>query len=134
MHLTGPPCALPPWPMSCPRCSGSRRKGWGCSPCKTSSPSTAREYQALIQSEILPKLSRLKVAAVNHTDIDRLQRKMSERVPYRANRTLALWPQRSVKYGGRSQPPDFVSPCGAAAGAAPPITLKRAFCSSVNEL
>jgi hypothetical protein len=36
--------------------------------------------------------------------------------------------------GGRPQPPDLVSPCGVAAGEARPITLKRAFCSSVNEL
>jgi hypothetical protein len=39
---------------------------------------------------------------------------------------------RIVEYGGRSQPPDFVPPCGVAESR--PITLKRAFCSSVNAL
>ena len=43
-------------------------------------------------------------------------------------------PTRIVKYRGHSQPPDLVSPCGVAEGEARPITLKRAFCSSVNEL
>jgi Arginyl tRNA synthetase N terminal domain len=49
-------------------------------------------------------------------------------------RNSLFGPTRIVEYGDRSQPPDFVSPCGVAAGEAGPITLKRAFCSSVNEL
>jgi hypothetical protein len=39
-----------------------------------------------------------------------------------------------VNYRGHFQPPDFISPCGEAAGETRPITLKRAFCSSVNKL
>jgi integrase len=51
--------------------------------------STARDYSALIKNEILPKLGRLKVAAITYSDIASLHRKISERAPYRANRCLA---------------------------------------------
>jgi hypothetical protein len=46
----------------------------------------------------------------------------------------SLAPRALSNIAGRSQPPDLVPPCGVAAGEARPITLKRAFCSSVNEL
>jgi integrase len=53
-------------------------------------PSTAQMYRALIKNEVVPALGRMKVAAVEFEDIDRLHRKLSLRAPYLANRLLAL--------------------------------------------
>jgi integrase len=53
-------------------------------------PSTAQMYRALIKNEVVPTLGRLKVAAVEFADIDRLHRNLSRRAPYLANRLLAL--------------------------------------------
>jgi hypothetical protein len=56
---------------------------------------------------------------------------ISARIAKKRSRDNRLVPTLS---GGRPQPPDFISPCGVVAGETRPITLKRAFCSSVNEL
>jgi integrase len=53
-------------------------------------PSTVRDYRALLENEILPKLGSLKVAAIAYSDVASLHRKMSERAPYRANRCVAV--------------------------------------------
>jgi len=53
-------------------------------------PSTAQMYRGLIKNEVVPALGRMKVAAVEFADIDRLHRNISRRAPYLANRLLAL--------------------------------------------
>src|SRR6516164_9355017 len=53
-------------------------------------PATAQMYRGLIRNEIVPALGRMKVAAVEFADIDRLHRAVSQRAPYLANRLLAL--------------------------------------------
>jgi integrase len=53
-------------------------------------PSTAQMYRGLIRNEVLPALGRMRVAAVEFEDTDRLHRKLSLRAPYLANRLLAL--------------------------------------------
>jgi integrase len=53
-------------------------------------PSTAQMYRGLIKNEVLPALGRMKVAAVEFEDTDRLHRKLSRRAPYLANRLLGL--------------------------------------------
>ena len=53
-------------------------------------PSTQKSYRQQITAEIIPILGRLKAANVTFADVDGLHRKISQRAPYRANRTLAL--------------------------------------------
>src|ERR1700722_6130432 len=53
-------------------------------------PSAQKSYRQQITAEIIPMLGRLKVANVTFADVDGLHRKISQRAPYRANRTLAL--------------------------------------------
>jgi integrase len=53
-------------------------------------PSTAQMYRGLIKNEVVPALGRMKVAAVEFKDIDRLHLNLSRRAPYLANRLLAL--------------------------------------------
>lgn len=53
-------------------------------------PATQRDYKALIAREILPALKHKKVTEVEFTDIDALHRKISQRAPYLANRTVAI--------------------------------------------
>jgi integrase len=53
-------------------------------------PATAQMYRGLIKNEVVPALGRMKVAAVEFADIDRLHRSVSRRAPYLANRLLAL--------------------------------------------
>ena len=45
-------------------------------------PATAQMYRGLIRNEIVPALGRMKVAAVEFADIDRLHRAVSQRAPY----------------------------------------------------
>ena len=47
---------------------------------------TQRDYRQQIRVDILPALGRMKVAAVNHADVDALHRKISARAPTHANR------------------------------------------------
>jgi integrase len=51
---------------------------------------TQPDYRAIARNEIVPVLGKLKVAAVEYEDIERLHRKITQRAPYRANRTLAV--------------------------------------------
>jgi integrase len=53
-------------------------------------PSTIREYTSILDKLVRPELGRMKVADVEHIDIDRLHRKISQRTPYRANRMAAV--------------------------------------------
>jgi integrase len=54
-------------------------------------PSTAGDYKAMIENEILPAMRSLKVAEVTYSDVDGLHRKITKRdAPYRANRTVAV--------------------------------------------
>jgi integrase len=48
------------------------------------------DYQGIIRNEIVPALGRLKVAAVDFEHIERMHRKITQRAPTRANRTLAV--------------------------------------------
>jgi integrase len=52
--------------------------------------STARMYRGIIKTDIVPAIGRLKVAAVEFTDIDKLRREVSGRAPYLANRMIAM--------------------------------------------
>lgn len=53
-------------------------------------PGTAVEYTATIRKDILPTLGRLKVAEVTFADVDGLHRKISQRAPVKANRSIAV--------------------------------------------
>jgi integrase len=71
-------------------------------------PATAQMYRALIKNEVVPALGRMKVAAVEFADIDRLHRQLSRRAPYLANRLLALLSKMftlAVLWGMRSNTP-----------------------------
>jgi integrase len=52
--------------------------------------STQRDYLSILNTYVRPKLGRMKVADLAHSDIDTLHREISKRAPYRANRTVAL--------------------------------------------
>ena len=49
-------------------------------------PATARMYRGIIKADIAPALGKMKVAAVEYVDIDRLHTGLSKRAPYLANR------------------------------------------------
>jgi integrase len=72
-------------------------------------PGSSKEYIAIIDKLILPELrSNTKVAAVRHIDVDRMHRKIMERAPYRANRTVAVLSKMlslAVKWEWRSDNP-----------------------------
>lgn len=52
---------------------------------------TKRDYEAMIDNEILPALKHIKVAEVTFSDVDDLHRKITKRgTPYRANRVVAV--------------------------------------------
>jgi integrase len=51
---------------------------------------TQADYRGIIDNNISPALGKLKVASVDFADIDGLHRKITQRAPYRANRTLAV--------------------------------------------
>jgi integrase len=53
-------------------------------------PSSRRDDQVMIYQIVLPRMGKLKVADVRHTDVDRLHREITKRAPYRANRCAAL--------------------------------------------
>jgi integrase len=70
--------------------------------------STQRTYRNQLNSEIRPRLGRLKVAKVTFADIDALHRELSERAPYQANRIAALASRvfaMAVKWGMRGDNP-----------------------------
>jgi integrase len=53
-------------------------------------PSTQHDYRTMITREIRPALGKMKVAAVTFSDVDRLHRRITQRAPFVANRTLAV--------------------------------------------
>jgi hypothetical protein len=59
--------------------------------------STIRDYRSILDKLVRPELGKMKVAEVEHVDVDRLHRKLSEQAPYRANRMAAcsVVPQRT---------------------------------------
>jgi len=70
--------------------------------------STQRTYRNQINSEIRPKLGKLKVAGVRFGDIDALHRELSDRAPYQANRVVALAGRvfaMAVRWGMRGDNP-----------------------------
>ena len=71
-------------------------------------PSTQRVYRQQIQTDILPALGRMKVAAVLHADIDGFHHRLSARAPTHANRTLAVLSRMfnlAARWGWRSDNP-----------------------------
>src|SRR5262249_61181815 len=71
-------------------------------------PSTQRVYRQQIQTDILPALGRMKVAAVLHADIDGFHHRLSARAPTHANRTLAVLSRMfnlAARWGRRSDNP-----------------------------
>jgi integrase len=72
-------------------------------------PSSQVDDKAMIAKIIKPKIGNRKVAAVDHADIDRLHRELTNgNGPYRANRALALLSKMfslSINWGWRSDNP-----------------------------
>jgi integrase len=53
-------------------------------------PKTQADYRLIIDNELVPALGKLKVGAVAFEHVDRLHRKIAQRTPILANRTLAV--------------------------------------------
>lgn len=53
-------------------------------------PTTVREYRSILQRHILPKLGKIRVADLRHSDIERLHREIAVGAPYQANRAVAV--------------------------------------------
>src|SRR5262245_39003329 len=71
-------------------------------------PSTQRVYRQQIQTDILPALGRMKVAAVSHADVDGFHHRLSARAPTHANRTIAVLSRMlslGVRWGWRADNP-----------------------------
>jgi len=51
---------------------------------------TQRDYKSILRLHIRPKLGKLKVAELRHTDIERLHRELAKTAPYSANRSVAV--------------------------------------------
>jgi len=70
--------------------------------------STQRVYRQQINTDILPALGRMKVAAVSHADVDGFHHRLSARAPTHANRTLAVLSRMfslAVRWGWRADNP-----------------------------
>ena len=70
--------------------------------------STARDYRAMLNNLVKPKLGTTKVADVTHTEVDRLHREVSKKAPYRANRMVAVMSKMfalSIRWGMRQDNP-----------------------------
>ncbi|HVC62390.1 MAG TPA: site-specific integrase [Acetobacteraceae bacterium] len=53
-------------------------------------PATSRDYTSLLRMYVRPQLGQIKVAALRHSDAQRLHDKVAETAPYRANRCMAV--------------------------------------------
>jgi integrase len=53
-------------------------------------PNTRRDYTGIVETIIKPALGRKMVTAVDHADIEKLHREITERASHRANRTVAV--------------------------------------------
>lgn len=53
-------------------------------------PKTQADYRLIIDNELVPGLGKLKVAAVDFAHVERLHRKIAQRAPFHANRTIAV--------------------------------------------
>ena len=53
-------------------------------------PSTRRDYLGILKRHIRPRLGKVKVADLRHSDIDKLHRAIAKTAPYQANRTVAV--------------------------------------------
>jgi integrase len=51
---------------------------------------TQSDYRGIIRNDVVPALGKLKVAAVDFEHVERLHRKITQRAPTQANRTLAV--------------------------------------------
>jgi integrase len=71
-------------------------------------PSTQQSYRQQIAADIRPAFGRMKVAAVSLADVDAWHRKMSDRAPIHANRSLAALSRMfslAIRWGLRSDNP-----------------------------
>jgi integrase len=71
-------------------------------------PTTQRVYRQQIGADILPALGGMKVAAVSHAGVDAWHRKLGDRAPTHANRTLALLSKMfslAIRWGWRTDNP-----------------------------
>jgi len=50
---------------------------------------TARDYAGLLKKHIRPRLGRMKVADLRHSDIERMHQAIAETAPYQANRAVS---------------------------------------------
>ena len=53
-------------------------------------PATSRDYQSLIRLYVRPHLGKIKVAALRHSDIEKMHRDTAKTAPYQANRATAV--------------------------------------------
>jgi integrase len=53
-------------------------------------PKTQADYRLIIDNELVPALGNLKAAAVDFTHVERMHRKIAQRAPFHANRTVAV--------------------------------------------
>ena len=70
--------------------------------------SSQAEDRSTIDTIVLPRLGKVKVANVTHADIDALHREISRRAPYRANRAVALTSKMfslAIRWGYRPDNP-----------------------------
>ncbi len=71
-------------------------------------PSTQEEYRSIIEKIVKPRLGKVKVAMVRHSDIDALHRELSKTAPVRANKAAAILSKMfalAVKWGFRTDNP-----------------------------
>ena len=71
-------------------------------------PSTQEEYRAIIEKIVKPRLGKVKVAMVRHSDIDALHREISHFAPARANKAAAILSKMfalAIKWGFRTDNP-----------------------------
>ncbi len=71
-------------------------------------PKTREEYEAIINTRILPAMKHLKVDAVTFSDVDDLHRKITKSAPYRANRMVNVLSKMfslSMRWGWRTDNP-----------------------------
>jgi integrase len=69
---------------------------------------TQKDYRSILKLHIRPKLGRIKVADLRHSDVERMHREVAKTAPYRANRTVAVLSRMlslSVKWEMRGDNP-----------------------------
>ncbi len=53
-------------------------------------PTTARDYKSLLRLYVRPRIGKIRVSDLKHSDVERLHRDVAAGAPYQANRTIAV--------------------------------------------